>query len=131
MPSFSKAMVTKKDFELMQDSRIHPAEVADGYNDYVSKYKREQDYEFYQNHKNDPWFIERYDPSEIYNQKLHQQKHAQFLAKRFEKEVLSEGSPAFEINLNSDKSVDYNQCLAEDGKELALQKAPLFAFDTD
>ena len=82
-------MVTKKKFEMMQDSRMHPAELADGYNEYISEYKREQDYEFYKTHKSDPWFTERYDPSEIFNQKLVQQKHSQFLAQRFEKDVFS------------------------------------------
>ena len=40
-------MATKKEFELMQDSRMHPAELNDIYNDYISEYKREQDYDFY------------------------------------------------------------------------------------
>jgi len=63
-------MQTKKEFENYQDSRINRDEVNEAYNDYVAKYKREQEYEFYREHKTDPWFVEKYDPSEVYKWKL-------------------------------------------------------------
>ena len=28
--------------------------------------KKEQEYDFYKDHKTEPWFIERYDPSQIF-----------------------------------------------------------------
>jgi len=68
-PSFNKPLMTKKDFENYQDSRFDRQEVQDGYNDYVAKYKREQEYDFYREHRTDPWFVERYDPSEVFKWK--------------------------------------------------------------
>lgn len=61
--------MTKKDFENMQDSRLDRQEVHDSYNKYVQDYKKEQELDFYHDHKSDPWFIEKYDPSEIFKWK--------------------------------------------------------------
>lgn len=41
LPSFSRPMMTRKDFENYQDSRVDKYEMTEAYNDYVSKYKRE------------------------------------------------------------------------------------------
>jgi len=38
----------------------------EAYNEYVANYKKEQETEFYKEHKSDYWFIERYHPVENY-----------------------------------------------------------------
>lgn len=57
-------MVTRKEFESYQSMRMNKNDLQAAYNDYVNKYKKEQEYQFYHDHKNDPWFIERYHPTE-------------------------------------------------------------------
>lgn len=44
--------------------------MAEAYNDYVAEYKKDQEYKFYKEHKSEPWFVERYEPSQIYHWKL-------------------------------------------------------------
>lgn len=63
-------MMTKRDFDDYQDTRLDRQDVSDGYNRYVTEYKKDQEYQFYRDHRSDPWFIERYDPSEMYKWKL-------------------------------------------------------------
>ena len=68
-PSFKGPQMTLREFENYQDGRFQRYELRDAYNDYVTAYGREFQYQFYRKHRNDPWFIERYDPAEIYRQK--------------------------------------------------------------
>ena len=56
-------LYTRKDFDQYQTSRFDKQELTDSYNEYVRLYKKEQEYEFYQDHKSEPWFVERYNPS--------------------------------------------------------------------
>jgi hypothetical protein len=55
----------------------------EAYNDYVAKYKRDQEYEFYREHRLDPWFIEKYDPSEVFKWKLTQKDLATYNSKLY------------------------------------------------
>ena len=70
--------MTKKDFENFQDSRLDRQEVHEGYNNYVVEYKKEQEYDFYREHRNDPWFNEKYDLTEMYKWKSIQHDLSKF-----------------------------------------------------
>ena len=65
-PSFSKPLYTKKDFDNYQTGQFDRHELNEAYDDYVQQYRKEQEYEFYADHKYDHWFTEKYDPSEIH-----------------------------------------------------------------
>ena len=69
LPSFRDRFFTRKDFELYQSARFDKNELNEAYNDYKTEYNKEQEYEFYKEHKSEPWFIERYDPSQIFHWK--------------------------------------------------------------
>jgi formylmethanofuran dehydrogenase subunit E len=68
---------------LYQSSRFDRNELAEAYNDYVAEYKKDQEYEFYKEHKSEPWFVEKYDPSQIYIWKMVQIELAKIQAKNF------------------------------------------------
>ena len=101
----------------------------EAYNDYVTKHKREQEYEFYKEHKSDPWFIEKYDPALVYKFKLQQFEMCRKLATQFKGALTQPEYLA--IKLQQEPDVDYNLCQTEDGKDLNIHRAPLFAFDAD
>ena len=68
-PPLRDRLYTRKDFDQYQTSRFDKQELTDSYNDYVQLYKKDQENDFYQDHKSEPWFIERYNPSQIYHWK--------------------------------------------------------------
>ena len=70
-PPFHKHLFTKKDFENYQNYNLQfdKTELNEAYDDYLSLYKKDQEREFYHEHKTDPWFVERYDPVEIFKWK--------------------------------------------------------------
>ena len=73
-------MYTRKDVENYQNQRLGRQEVNEAYNDYVQKYRKEQEYDFYREHKADPWFVERYHPVENFKIKSNQIKLSKYLA---------------------------------------------------
>ena len=76
-------MYTRKDFEYYQQQKFDRQQLYDAYNEYSVEYKHFQEQAFYKHHRNDPWFIEKYDPVEIYKQKLNQRKLSQYQSKLF------------------------------------------------
>ena len=80
----------------------------DAYSDYVTKHKREQEYEFYKEHKSDPWFAEKYDPSLVYKFKLQQFEMCKRMSSQFKQAMTN---PEYlEIKLQQEPDVDYNLC---------------------
>lgn len=73
-------MVTRKEFEHYQNMRLNRHELNEAYNEYVIKYKKEQEYEFYREHRSEPWFVERYHPNDIYKRRQAQFKISKFLS---------------------------------------------------
>lgn len=135
LPSFRDRLYTRKDFELYQSSRFDRNELADAYNDYVAEYKKDQEYEFYKEHKHEAWFVERYDPSQIFHWKIEQIGLSRIQSVNFEKNVIEslngEDSEYLALKLEQDPSYDYNLLQTNEGVDILLQKAPLFSFDTD
>lgn len=82
-PSFQRPMYNRKDFELYQESKFDQQSIYEAYNDYMNEYKRYQEQTFYKNHRNDPWFIEKYDPCEMYKQKQNLKHLSQYQARLF------------------------------------------------
>lgn len=123
--------MTKKEFENFQDSRADRHDIHEAYMDYVNQYKKAQEQDFYHDHRTDPWFIERYDPSEIYKWKLVQHDHSKLLGEQYIKDVLDNIKDYAEIKLEQDPTFDYIQNQDASGKESNIHKAPLFSFDTD
>ena len=121
--------MNRKEFENYQDSRLDRSEVQEAYNNYVTQYKKEQEYEFYREHRTDPWFIEKYDPSEQYKWKVMQQSMCQYLSVEYSKCVIDHIEDYKSIRFEQDPNFDYNQLVNELGVQ--IHKSPLFAFDTD
>lgn len=61
--------MTLREFENYQDGKFARGELRDAFNDYLALHNKESQYDFYRRHRNEPWFVERYDPSAIYKVK--------------------------------------------------------------
>ena len=81
VPSFKQPQMTLREFENYQDGRFSRYEIREAYNDYLALYAKEFQYNFYRKHRNEPWFVERYDPCEIYKQKVVLKQYCQYQAK--------------------------------------------------
>lgn len=76
IPSLSEPFMNRKDFDEYQGCRIEKEEFNRAYSEYVHKFKKNQNFEFYRDHKHHPWFIEKYDPSEIFKWNSYRVKYA-------------------------------------------------------
>jgi hypothetical protein len=66
-------MYTKKEFEQYQhSSSIDKIELNEVYDEYIALYKKEQEREFYNQHKHEHWFIEKYNPEDVFKFKQSQ-----------------------------------------------------------
>ena len=63
-------MYSYKDFENFQPERLERNHLKEAYSEYVAQYKKDHEHQFYRDHKHDHWFLEKYDPSQIYFWKM-------------------------------------------------------------
>lgn len=125
VPSFKAPQMTLREFENYQDGRFQRYEIREAYNDYLALYAKEATYNFYRTHRNYPWFIERYDPCEIYKQKLVLKKYCQYQATQFKQVVVEQmhadpASDYFKLSLTQQGTYDYNALVDGEGREIEL-----------
>ena len=83
MPGLNGPLLSYKAFMDMQENPINMADAEKYYSKYKDAYERKQWEIFFQIHKDEHWFREKYDPQLLFKFKNDQMKQSQTLAKRF------------------------------------------------
>ena len=133
-PGLNGPLLSYKAFMDLQVNPIDRNEAEKYYQEYKSAHDRKQSEIFFQIHKNEPWFQEKYHPKWLYKFKQEQIKQSQMLAKKFNeglendefKGILLEHQETFEENkeANGQEKKD----VTEDDN---VSTAPLFGFDAN
>ena len=83
MPGLNGPLLSYKAFMDMQENPINMNDAEKYYSKYKDAYERKQCEIFYQIHKDEHWFREKYDPQLQFKFKNDQIKQSQTLSKRF------------------------------------------------
>jgi hypothetical protein len=133
-PGLSGPLMTYKQFMDLQENPISMKDAEKFYAEYKNAHDRKQSEIFFQVHKNDHWFQEKYHPKFMYKFKQEQIKQSQILSEKFNNAL--ENAEFNEILLENQLKIDENSEKPQVGLEKKdnpedsdISKAPLFGFD--
>lgn len=115
----------------MQRDSLSNEEAQKYYDQYKADQNKRQAEVFYETHKHESWFKEKYDPEQIYFWKQDRYKTANSLAQKFIEEFVDEvdNKKASTLCFDEKEGHDYQRLISLDNDEVA--KAPLFGFDAN
>jgi len=134
-PGLNGPLLSFKVFMEMQEFPISMEDAEKYYNEYKAVHDRKQSEIFFQMHKDEHWFREKYDPQLLFKWKNEQRKQGQMLSKKFFDSlkngefngILLEHQENFEESKNPDENKDYKQVIDDN----SIYSAPLFGFDAN
>jgi len=135
MPGLNGPLLNYKAFMDMQENPINMTDAEKYYSKYKDAHDRKQSEIFYQIHKDEHWFREKYDPQLLYKFKNDQIKQSQLLCKRFMESLDKnefEGI-CLEHQENFDEGKTGKEGLFEKNtvQEDSISGAPYFGFDAN
>jgi hypothetical protein len=118
----------------LQEKHIDRNEAEKYYTEYKNAYERKQSEIFFQIHKKDHWFREKYHPQLLYKFKQEQMKQSQIYAKKFNESLAKEefSGICLEIKENFEEAKeDPNSQPKPDPYTENVSGAPFFGFDAN
>lgn len=117
----------------MQENPISMDDAEKYYSEYKTAHDRKQSEIFFQMHKTEPWFREKYDPQLLFKWRSEQNKQAQVLSKKFFETLENDGFKG--INLVHLDSADEAKVGDEGKSEIKfntpVDEAPFYGFDAN
>ena len=137
MPGLNGPLLSYKAFMDMQENPISMSDAEKHYSKYKDAYERKQWEIFYQIHKDEHWFREKYDPQLQFKFKNDQMKQSQTLARRFMEalernefdQICLEFQENFENAKQNEKEISFEKKGAQDDEDIS--GSPYFGFDAN
>lgn len=136
-PGLNGPLLSYQQFMDLQESHIDMKEAEKYYAEYKNAYDRKQSEIFFQIHKNEHWFQEKYHPKYVYKFNQEQIKQSQILAKKFNENLENDEYKGIKLenqeNFEETKDANHDERLEKKDtpEENDISSAPLFGFDAN
>ena len=130
-PGLNGQLLSFKVFMEMQENPISMEDAEKYYNEYKTAHDRKQSEIFYQMHKEDHWFREKYDPQLLFKWKNEQKKQAQVLSKKFFDSLKNEEFKGICLEHQEDDTKGIEENKGESKVNSPIDQSPYFGFDAN
>ncbi len=129
-PGLHGPMINFKTFMEMQHQHIDPEAAQKCYDEYKAEHQKKQADIFFNMHKEEHWFKEKYYPEQAYQWKLEQIAQSKLIARSFVDNFVDKSDSKLpELCLDEQASVNYQDMINAESDEVS--GPPLFGFDVN
>ncbi|MFS8160589.1 MAG: SERRATE/Ars2 domain-containing protein [Candidatus Roizmanbacteria bacterium] len=129
-PSLSGPLISFKTFMEMQHQHIESEAAQKCYDEYKNEHSKKQADIFFNMHKDEHWFKEKYYPEQAHQWKQEQIAQSKMIAKTFIDNFVDKvDSKCNGLSLDEQANVNYQDMINKESDEVS--GAPLFGFDVN